>query len=71
MTVPLAVLKLVIAGALGVAAAIVIVNVRLPIVLPPLAARTVTLYVPLAVGVPEIRPVLVLMFSPVGSPPAE
>ena len=50
-------------------AEIVMVSVLLPVP-PALVAPRVTVLVPDADGVPEIRPVLVLMESPVGSPDA-
>ena len=36
-----------------------------------LAASIVTVHIPAAVGFPEIRPVLLLIVSPVGNPVAE
>jgi hypothetical protein len=65
-TVPLAELALVITGGAG---AMVSVRVALP---EPalLVALTVTVDVPAAVGVPEIRPVPVFTARPAGSPDA-
>jgi hypothetical protein len=48
---------------------IVKVNVALPVP-PELVALMVTLYVPAAVGVPEITPVVVFTVNPPGSPVA-
>ena len=48
---------------------IVKVSVALPVP-PALVALMVTLYVPAVVGVPEIKPVLVLTVNPAGSPVA-
>ena len=48
---------------------IVKVSVALPVP-PALVALIVTLYVPAVVGVPEIKPVLVLTLRPAGNPVA-
>jgi len=62
------VVALVIAGA-GVEGAIVSDRVALPV--PPLfVALSVTVEVPAAVGVPEIKPVEVLIVTPAGNPVA-
>ena len=53
----------------GFAGLIVKVNVALPVP-PALVALMVTLYVPAVVGVPEIKPVLVLTLRPGGKPAA-
>lgn len=50
-----------------VASVIVMVTALLPVP-PSLVALTVTMNVPLAVGVPEIRPVLVFTLNPAGNP---
>ena len=63
-TVPLAAVALEITGA-GTAT----VNARTALPVPALfVALRPTVDVPAAVGVPEMRPVLVLTFSPAGSP---
>ena len=62
----MAVRELVMTGGAGL---IVIVSVAVPIP-PALVALMVTLYVPAAVGVPEISPVLVLTLRPGGKPAA-
>jgi hypothetical protein len=65
-TVPLAVVALVITGA-----AMAIVSVRVALPVPPLLlALSVTVEVPAAVGVPEIKPLLVLTDRPAGNPVA-
>ncbi len=64
--VPLAVVALVMTG---FAMAIVSVRVALPVPVP-FVALSVTLDVPAALGVPEMRPVVVLTLNPVGSPVA-
>ena len=65
-TVPLAVVELVMTGGRGL---IVKVSVAVPV--PPLfVARSVTLDAPAAVGVPVIKPVVVLTESPAGNPVA-
>ena len=65
-TVPFAVPALVITGA---ATLTVSVSVAVPVPVP-LVALIVTLEVPAAVGVPEIRPVLEFTVIPAGSPVA-
>ena len=52
-----------------VTAAMVITNDRGALVPPALVAVTLTVKVPLLVGVPEIRPVLALSVTPAGSVP--
>ena len=64
---PVALVALVITGVGGL---IVRVSVTVGPVPPLLVALSVTLEVPVRVGVPEIRPVPVLMVSPAGSPVA-
>ena len=65
-TVPLAEVALVITGA-----ALLIVNVRVAVPVPPaFVALSITDEVPLAVGVPEIRPLVVFTVRPEGSPVA-
>ena len=65
-TVPAAVVPLVITGGATLTAS---VSVALPVPVP-LVALMVTLEVPAAVGVPEMRPVLVFTVSPAGRPVA-
>jgi len=52
----------------GTAALIVMVRLALPVP-PALVALIVTVYVPVVVGVPEIRPVAGLKVSPGGNVP--
>ena len=66
-TVPLAAVPLEITGA---SRAMVIVSGRAALVPAPLIALTVALNVPCNVGVPEIRPVLLLSKRPAGNPVA-
>ena len=66
VAVPLAVVALVMAGAGGL---MVRASVAVPVP-PALVALSVTDEVPLVVGVPEIRPLLVFTESPAGSPEA-
>ena len=52
-------------------ATLAIVSVRVPFPVPALfVALSVTFEMPAAVGVPEMRPVLVLTLSPAGKPVA-
>jgi hypothetical protein len=67
--VPVAVPALEITGAAGKLALIVMLKVLVPVP-PALIAFKVTLVVAAVVGVPEMRPVVVLMVSPAGSPVA-
>ena len=53
----------------GVAGLMVSVRVAVPVP-PALVALSVTVEVPVAVGVPEIKPVLLLTESPAGNPVA-
>ena len=65
-TVPLALVALVITGAAGL-----IVNVSVAFPVPPVfVALNVTVELPAPVGVPEIKPVLLLTVSPAGNPVA-
>ena len=65
----MAVVVLVIAGGWTGASAIKMVNVALPVP-PVLVALKVTEALPAAVGVPLIKPVVVLIESPAGRPVA-
>jgi hypothetical protein len=56
-------------GAEGIVVLTVSVNVLLPVP-PAFVAPSVTVEVPDAVGVPEMRPVLVLTDKPAGNPVA-
>ena len=69
-TVPLVVVELVMTGA-GLFVVGLIVKVRVAVPVPPLlVARSVTLDVPSTMGVPEIKPVVVLTERPAGNPVA-
>ena len=66
LTLPLAEVALVIAGAAGL---MVSVSVAIPVPLAFVAVR-VTVEVPDTVGVPEIKPLVVFTVTPAGSPVA-
>ena len=68
-TCPVAEVLLVMIGAGGVAATIVIESVALPVP-PAFVAEIVVFVVPADVGVPEIKPVVVLTDNPAGRPVA-
>jgi hypothetical protein len=67
--VPIAVPALEITGADGRLALMVMLNIFVPVP-PALIALSVTLVVAAVLGVPEIRPVVVLTVSPAGNPVA-
>ncbi|MGB7737711.1 MAG: hypothetical protein WBM03_01255 [Steroidobacteraceae bacterium] len=69
-TIPVRLAESVTTGATGTTSAAATIQVKLAVSAPlrPSLAATVTLYVPAAVGVPLMRPVLVLIARPGGRP---